>query len=61
MTYVDGFVVPVPHDNKEAYRALAEKMLPIFREYGAVNVVECWGVNVPDGGAVRRALTMYSS
>ena len=49
MTYVDGFVVPVPHANKESYRALAEKMLPIFREYGALNVVECWEVNVPDG------------
>ena len=49
MTYIDGFVIPVPRDNREAYRALAEKMLPIFREYGALSVVECWGADIPDG------------
>ncbi|MEQ1753664.1 MAG: DUF1428 domain-containing protein [Micropepsaceae bacterium] len=47
--YVDGFVIPVPNAKKEAYRRLAEKAAPIFREYGALSVVECWGDDVPPG------------
>jgi uncharacterized protein YbaA (DUF1428 family) len=49
MSYVDGFVIPVPTENKEAYRELAEVAAPIFREHGALSVVECWGDDVPDG------------
>lgn len=49
MSYVDGFVVPVPQGKKEAYRALATKMKPMFERLGAVRVVECWGNDVPDG------------
>lgn len=49
MSYIEGFVVPVPVDNKETYRELATKMGQIFKEYGALRVVECWGDNVPDG------------
>jgi uncharacterized protein YbaA (DUF1428 family) len=47
--YVDGFVVPVPNGNKEGYLALASKMAPMFREHGALRVVEAWGDDVPDG------------
>src|SRR5690606_34195191 len=47
--YADGYVVPVPADNKEAYRALAAKAAGIFKEYGATRVVEAWGDDVPDG------------
>ena len=49
MSYVDGFVVPVPAANKEAYRAMAAKAAPIFREHGATRLVECWGDDVPVG------------
>ncbi|WP_437502390.1 DUF1428 domain-containing protein [Sorangium sp. So ce1099] len=49
MSYVDGFVVPVPADKKEAYRALAEKAAAVFKKHGATRVVECWGDDVPDG------------
>lgn len=48
-SYTDGFVCPVPHDNREAYRAMAAKAAPIFQEYGAVRVVEGWGNDIPDG------------
>lgn len=47
--YTDGFVCPVPNDNREAYRAMAAKAAPIFREYGALRVVEGWGNDIPDG------------
>ena len=47
--YMDGFVVPVPEGNKEAYRAMAQKGSEVFQEYGALRVVEAWGDNVTDG------------
>ncbi|MBX6426129.1 MAG: DUF1428 domain-containing protein [Variibacter sp.] len=49
MAYIDGFVIPVPAEKKEAYREMAAKAAPIFMEYGATRVVECWGDDVPDG------------
>jgi uncharacterized protein YbaA (DUF1428 family) len=47
--YIDGFVVPVPEGNKDAYRKMAEAAAPMFMEYGALRLVECWGDDVPDG------------
>ena len=35
MKYVDGFVVAVPAENKEAYIAMAAKAAPLFKEFGA--------------------------
>jgi uncharacterized protein YbaA (DUF1428 family) len=49
MSYVDGFVVPVPARNRDAYRAAAAKAAAIFKEHGAIRLVECWGDDVPDG------------
>jgi uncharacterized protein YbaA (DUF1428 family) len=47
--YVDGYLVPVPLGSKDAYRALAEKAAGVFKEYGAIRIVEAWGDDVPDG------------
>ena len=41
MPYVDGFVVPVPAKNVEAYRQLSRKAGKIWREYGALEYREC--------------------
>jgi uncharacterized protein YbaA (DUF1428 family) len=49
MNYVDGFVAAVPAANKDAYLAHARLALPVFKECGALRVVECWGDDVPDG------------
>jgi uncharacterized protein YbaA (DUF1428 family) len=49
MSYVDGFVVPVPEGKKEAYREVCNKVAVVFKEYGALRVVECWGDDVPPG------------
>lgn len=49
MKYVDGFVVAVPAENKEAYKALAAKAAPLFKEFGALRIVECWADDVPEG------------
>jgi uncharacterized protein YbaA (DUF1428 family) len=47
--YVDGFVVPVPKRNVDAYRRLARKMGKVWREYGALEYKECVADDVPKG------------
>lgn len=49
MAYVDGFLVPVPAENKKAYVDLCAHAAKKFREWGALDYVECWGDDVPDG------------
>lgn len=49
MAYVDGFIVPVPKKNVEAYRRLARKAGKIWREYGALEFKECVADDVKVG------------
>jgi uncharacterized protein YbaA (DUF1428 family) len=49
MAYVDGFVVPVPQEKLAAYRRLARKAGAIWREYGALEYVECVADDVQPG------------
>ena len=49
MSYVDGFVVAVPKQNIEAYKAMARKAGEVWKEYGALAYVECIADDVPYG------------
>ena len=49
MSYVDGFVVPVPQKNMAAYLKMARKCGKIWLEHGALSYVECVGDDVPVG------------
>jgi uncharacterized protein YbaA (DUF1428 family) len=49
MSYVDGFVAAVPTANRERFKAHAESAAVVFKEYGALKVMECWGDDVPEG------------
>ncbi|MEM7611650.1 MAG: DUF1428 domain-containing protein [Pseudomonadota bacterium] len=49
MAYVDGFVAAVPTANKEAYRKHAAEAAVFFKRHGAVQIMECWGDDVPKG------------
>jgi uncharacterized protein YbaA (DUF1428 family) len=52
MRYVDGFVIPLPKKNVEAYRRLALKAGKIWREYGALEFRECVGDDLAVKGMV---------
>ena len=49
MSYVDGFVVPVPQKNLAAYRRMARKAGRIWREHGALEYIECVADDVKPG------------
>jgi uncharacterized protein YbaA (DUF1428 family) len=49
MAYVDGFVLAVPRDKKDAYRDMSAKAWVLFKEFGALRQVECWSDDVPNG------------
>jgi uncharacterized protein YbaA (DUF1428 family) len=47
--YVDGFVLPVPTKNVEAYRRFSENAGKIWREHGALEYIECIADDVKPG------------
>ncbi|WP_299819961.1 DUF1428 domain-containing protein [uncultured Roseibium sp.] len=49
MSYVDGFLAAVKTANKSTYLEFVRQSAPIFRKHGALELVECWGDDVPDG------------
>jgi uncharacterized protein YbaA (DUF1428 family) len=49
MSYVESFVLAVHKDKLDAYKEMARAVGPVFKEHGALAVVECIGVDVPDG------------
>lgn len=51
MSYIDGFVIAVPTENKLKFIEHAKLADTIFAELGATRVIECWGDDVPEGKA----------
>jgi uncharacterized protein YbaA (DUF1428 family) len=47
--YVDGFVVPVPRNNVEAYKQMSETVGRVWKEHGALEYVECIADDVKSG------------
>ena len=47
--YIDGFLLPVPRANVAAYRTMARKAGKVWKEYGALEYIECMGDDVPPG------------
>jgi len=67
MPYVDGYVLPVPRKNLQAYRRMARKAGRIWREHSALEVRECAGDDLdvkgmatkfPRSGKARRGETV---
>jgi uncharacterized protein YbaA (DUF1428 family) len=49
MTFVEGFLTPVPTANKEVYTKHATEAASYFKKLGATRLFEAWGDDVPDG------------
>ncbi|MGH8750643.1 MAG: DUF1428 domain-containing protein [Burkholderiales bacterium] len=49
MQYVDGFIVPVPKKNLQAYRRMAQTAGKVWREHGALEYIECIADDVKPG------------
>jgi uncharacterized protein YbaA (DUF1428 family) len=49
MTYIDGIVAAVPTANRKQYLEHARKGAEVFKEHGALKVVDAWGDDVPEG------------
>lgn len=49
MAYVDGCVASVRTEDKEKYRQYCVVAAAVFKENGAVSLVDCWGDDVPRG------------
>jgi uncharacterized protein YbaA (DUF1428 family) len=47
--YVDGFVLPVPRKNLDAYRRMATRAGKVWREYGALDYKEAVADDVKKG------------
>jgi uncharacterized protein YbaA (DUF1428 family) len=41
--YVDGFVIPLPKKKLQSYRRMSQKAGKVWREYGALDYIECAG------------------
>jgi uncharacterized protein YbaA (DUF1428 family) len=48
-TYIDGFVVPVPTKNIDAYKVFSEKAGRVWKEHGALEYIECIADDVKSG------------
>jgi len=49
MAYVDGFVLPVPKRNRQAYLRMARQSGKVWREHGALDYKECIADDVKKG------------
>jgi len=58
--YVDGFVLPVPKKNVQAYRRMAQKAGKVWRELGALEFRECAGddLNIEMGTSFTRMMKL---
>ncbi|MES2631501.1 MAG: DUF1428 domain-containing protein [Pseudomonadota bacterium] len=58
MNYVDGFVIAVPTAKKDSYLQHAEVAAQVFKDLGALEIVECWGDDVPEGKVTSFAMAV---
>ena len=49
MAYIDAFLAAVPKDSRDTYLEFSRLSHEVFRDFGALNIVECWADDVPDG------------
>jgi TetR/AcrR family transcriptional regulator, transcriptional repressor for nem operon len=48
-TYIDGYVMAVPSANKAEYIRHVQENIRVWKQYGALRVMECWADDLPSG------------
>ncbi len=48
--YVDGFVLPLPKKKVSAYKRISKAAGKVWREYGAIEYIECIADDMPKFG-----------
>ena len=61
MRYVDGYVLPVPKKNLQAYRRMAQQAGKVWRDHGALEFTECVADDVKPGSTPRSRRASSSS
>jgi TetR/AcrR family transcriptional regulator, transcriptional repressor for nem operon len=51
-TYLDGYVMVVPQANKAAFIEHVQRCIPVYKEYGALRVVDAWADDLPGAGRI---------
>ena len=51
--YIDGFVIPLPKNNIDDYRRIAQKAGKVWRDHGALEYPECVGEDLDVKSQVR--------
>ena len=49
MSYIDGYVLACPADNKDAFTKFAKAADGVFMDLGATRILECWQDDVTKG------------
>jgi uncharacterized protein YbaA (DUF1428 family) len=60
--YIDGFVIPVPKNNIDDYRRIAQKAGEVWRDHGALEYRQCVGedLDVHKSGTVPASDQLYT-
>ena len=51
-TYLDGYIMVVPEANRDAFIAHVKQCIPIYKEYGALKVIDSWADDLPGSGRI---------
>jgi uncharacterized protein YbaA (DUF1428 family) len=59
MTYVDGFVIPIPRKNLAAYKKMAAQGAAAWKKHGALEYFECVGDDLSPKGVPGMKITHF--
>ena len=55
MTYVEGYLISGHRDQKEGYSAFSDKVATVYRDHGALRIIDHWMNEAPQGSGTIRA------
>lgn len=61
MTYVEGYLIPVHRDRKEGYSTFSDKVATVYRDYGALRIINRWIDEAPQASGTVHAESARAS